>query len=148
MSDLESVAFIVIQFRNHLNLNTPGETEIRQGIIRLIGDNKSDFLVAINNNSDFIAYALLRYRYSMWFNGYDSTIEDLYVIPEERGKGIGKDMLNYAIDQATSRKCKAMCLNTNENNTISNRLYESQGFITRSKQWNNGCQLFFRKTFK
>jgi len=90
-----------------------------------------------------MAYVLQRFRYSMWVAGLDATIEDLFVTPEHRRKGIGKALIQFALDRARGRECLSVGLDTNENNAASNRIYTGLGFNAFSRRW-QGRQLFLR----
>ena len=60
----------------------------------------------------------------------DSLIENLYILPEEQGKGYGTELLKFAIN-----KCKDIpslwILNTNEK---AYKLYYKQGFMKTVKE--------------
>jgi len=68
------------------------------------------------------------------FRGFSSfqarpllNIHDLAVLPEHRGRGIGKVLLEAVAAKATSLGCCKLTLETQENNDA-RRLYESLGF--------------------
>lgn len=54
----------------------------------------------------------------------EDNIEMLFVENESRGMGIGKKLLNFAIDSLNLRK-----VDVNEQNTQALRFYEQRGFI-------------------
>lgn len=54
----------------------------------------------------------------------EDNIEMLFVENESRGMGIGKKLLNFAIDSLNLRK-----VDVNEQNTQALRFYEKRGFI-------------------
>jgi ribosomal protein S18 acetylase RimI-like enzyme len=82
----------------------------------------------------------------MWANGMEARIEDLFVSPNGRQKGNGKALVDFAIKMAEEKNCASICLDTNENNKASTRIYTQLGFNSKSKNWNNGKQIFFRRS--
>ena len=53
----------------------------------------------------------------------------LAVLPEYGRRGIAKNMVQYAIETAKSRKGKVIRLDVLKGNLPANKLYESMGFI-------------------
>ena len=81
-----------------------------------------------------VGFIILLHNYSSFIGRAGLYIEDIFIIPEKRGKGYGKAMLYFAADLAVKRKCGRMewvCLNWN-NPAI--KFYESIGAIPL-KEW-------------
>ncbi|MGH8194228.1 MAG: GNAT family N-acetyltransferase [Woeseiaceae bacterium] len=57
------------------------------------------------------------------------NIHDLAVVPDYRGKGIGRALLAAAEKQAVSRGCCKLTLEVREDNLPARNLYERYGFI-------------------
>lgn len=55
-------------------------------------------------------------------------LNDLFVKPEHRGKGISKQLINKAKDLARSTQAAGLLLETEITNTIGNQLYPSTDF--------------------
>jgi ribosomal protein S18 acetylase RimI-like enzyme len=55
-------------------------------------------------------------------------IDDLYVIPEYQGRGLGKKVVQFAINKALENKAEKIELGAVEWNTRAIKLYESLGF--------------------
>lgn len=63
------------------------------------------------------SFALFFYNFSTFLGKPGIYLEDLYVKPEMRGKGIGKIMLSFLAELAIERKCGRLewaCLDWNE----------------------------------
>lgn len=97
------------------------------------------FLASIDGRS--VGYAAQHYCYSTWAVGYEAVLDDLYVQPVYRGKGIGHSLVEHAIRDAVAYGCRAMHLDTNENNVASNALYARFGFTCERARWNGGRQI-------
>jgi len=64
-----------------------------------------------------VAHALFFHNFSTFLGRAGLYIEDLYVIPEERGKGIGKTMLKHLAKITVERGCGRLewiCLDWNK----------------------------------
>lgn len=57
-----------------------------------------------------------------------ATIEGVRIASSERGKGMGANLINYAIEQAKTRGCHMIQLTTDKEREDSLRFYERLGF--------------------
>jgi ribosomal protein S18 acetylase RimI-like enzyme len=143
--DVDHIADMAIGFRNHLERNTPSDTQFRTSVSDLLASGDAEFYLALENGHP-IGYVLQRFRFSMWVSGIEATIEDLFVSPSQRRNGSGKRLIQFALDRAQAKGCSSVCLDTNENNVASTRIYTQLGFNSVSKRW-HGRQLFLRLHF-
>jgi GNAT superfamily N-acetyltransferase len=141
--DAPAILAMVLAFRDHLERATPTSAQFEASIGKLLGSPDAHFYIATLNGPP-VGYVLQRFRYSMWACGSEATIEDLFVDPSARKNGIGKALIEFALQAATSQGCSSVCLDTNEFNVASTRIYTQLGFNSVSKRW-NGRQVFFRK---
>lgn len=143
--DLEPLSGMAIAFRNHLERAVPSDAQFQASVARLLDSEDAAFYMAHENGRP-IGYVLQRFRYSMWAAGDEATIEDLFVSPDQRQNGAGKRLIQFAIEQAKAQGCRSVCLDTNENNLASTKIYTGLGFNAVSKRW-NGRQVFYRLNF-
>ena len=54
--------------------------------------------------------------------------EDVAVLPEYQGRGIGREMMAYAIELAAGKRCYKLALSSNARRVDAHRFYESLGF--------------------
>ena len=76
-------------------------------------------------------FAQLRFRPSLYTGTLDAHIEELYVVPERRGAGIGRALLEAAMKHARERGAAHIDLGTSEADAAARDLYESAGFTNR-----------------
>jgi GNAT superfamily N-acetyltransferase len=143
MKDAAALVTMAVTFRNHLERDTPTQAQFEQSITVLLNSPDARFLIAANDEGP-MGYVLLRFRYSMWVGGDEATIEDLFVDPTRRKNGVGRALIEAALQAATAHGCLSVCLDTNEFNVASTTIYTQLGFNAVSKRW-NGRQVFFRK---
>lgn len=60
--------------------------------------------------------------------GKRATVESVRIDAKHRGKGLGKDLMNWAIERAKSEDCYILQLMTNGERTDAHRFYENLGF--------------------
>lgn len=140
--DARRIASMAIAFRNHLERAVPTEAQFHESVGRLLEAPDAEFYIA-ESGAGPVGYVLQRFRYSMWAAGQEAAIEDLFVLPEIRKGGVGGSLIRFALQRAKDRSCASVCLDTNENNAASTRIYTQLGFCAFSKRW-NGRQVFFR----
>jgi len=56
------------------------------------------------------------------------VVEAVAVLPSLQGKGIGKKMMQFALDRCKDYGCYKMMLSSNESQTNAHQFYESLGF--------------------
>jgi len=78
-----------------------------------------------------VGYFVLGYGFSLEFGGQDAFLDELYVKPDFRGKGIGKRAVANATEIARSLGLGALHLEVNSENTVAQRLYRRAGFTPR-----------------
>ena len=86
----------------------------RQSAALLVGEEAGEVL----------GYAVL------WFAADDAELGDMAVLPESRGRGLGRWLLDAALAEAARRGAKTVYLEVRESNVAARRLYERAGFRT------------------
>ena len=79
-------------------------------------------------------FAFFFYNYSTWLGKPGIYLEDLFVRPECRGKGIGKALLVHVAQIAVRENCYGMRWQVLDWNTPSIEFYESLG-AQQLKEW-------------
>ena len=73
------------------------------------------------------------------------NIHDLAVLPEHRGRGIGRLLLEAVERKARERGCSKVTLEVQENNARARGLYEATGFAQAVYGETTGGSLFYTK---
>ena len=74
-------------------------------------------------------FALITLRPAIWFDGPVAQLEELYVVPTLRDRGIGTAILTAARQLVLERGCPEMHINVDEVDTDTRRFYERHGFV-------------------
>jgi GNAT superfamily N-acetyltransferase len=131
--DVESVSALIAAFRDWWGKDEPTLDQIRATTRQLIADPATDFLLAADGSSTPAGVCQLRYRLSIWTGADDCWLEDLYVEESARGAGLGRALVEAAIERAKARGCRRMELDVNEDNQDAVAFYAGLGFSTEPK---------------
>jgi ribosomal protein S18 acetylase RimI-like enzyme len=89
--------------------------------------------------------SLFHLRPSLWVDGLECHLQELYVVPPLRGQGIGRALLEATIALAREAGAKGIDLNTGETDTAARALYESMGFTNREGSPDGPSMLFYER---
>jgi ribosomal protein S18 acetylase RimI-like enzyme len=138
--DAADVARLMIGFRNWQGRTGPADDVIESTVRQLLADPNTEFLLG---GSPPVGVCQLRYRLSVWTGTDDCCLEDLFVDADVRGSGLGRELVDAALERARARGCTRMVLDANEANAPAQALYRSVGFDTWSAAA-GGNDLFMR----
>ena len=127
-ADLDTVAALLCAFRDWWGSTTPSDETFRTTAETLLRDPNTDFLLAGTSG-----LAQLRYRLSAWTGVEDCWLEDVFVADDARGTGLGRALVEAALERARVRGCKRIELDVQESNERAIGLYEACGFSARPK---------------
>jgi GNAT superfamily N-acetyltransferase len=132
--DADAVASLIAGFRDWWGNERPLDADIRATVGRLIPDSATDYLLAAADGaSEPAGVCQLRYRLSVWTGVDDCWLEDLFVADGARRSGLGRALVEAAVDRARERGCRRMELDVNEENLDAIAFYVSLGFSTEPK---------------
>ncbi len=75
-----------------------------------------------------VGYLIITLRYSVEHGGRDGFIDDLYLVPEARGAGLGWRLLAFALAEAAWLGVRTLHLEVDVANEHATRLYRTGGF--------------------
>jgi ribosomal protein S18 acetylase RimI-like enzyme len=93
----------------------------------LLQSGASDFLLATIEGRP-VGCMQIAYRLSTWRAAPYAYIEDFYLAPEARARGIGTKLLDYALQRADGRDMDHIALDVRSANRAALRLYARFGF--------------------
>ncbi len=94
----------------------------------LIAD-PAGFVLFAGDPSDPVGYAVVTLRPTVYCDGPLAVLDELYVIPDLRGGGIGTGLLRRAIEEVLARGGGEMHINVDEIDADARRFYERHGFV-------------------
>jgi ribosomal protein S18 acetylase RimI-like enzyme len=129
VEDATDVARLLHDFNVEYDDPTPPVPVLAERVGELLAGEK--IVVLLGGGKPPLGIALFRIRPSLWSSAADVYLEELYVIPEQRGHGIGRALLEAAIEAAREAGANHFELTTGETDTAARALYESFNLTNR-----------------
>jgi ribosomal protein S18 acetylase RimI-like enzyme len=127
LEDVDHIGRLLHAFNTEYDDPTPSPAQLAERFRTLLDLDTSVLLGGGGPD----AIAVLRFRPSIWSEALECYLAELYVVPPLRGRGIGRALLEAAIEHARERGADHMDLGTSEDDVAARALYESLGFINR-----------------
>ena len=140
--DAPAVARLLHDFNAEFDDFTPGLDVLTQNARQMLADG--DMVVLLTGEGPD-GFAELRFRKSVWTSKLDSYLEELYVVPDLRGQGIGRELLREAMDVARAEGAGHMDLGTSQDDVAAMALYESEGFDCHEGRGSGPLALFYER---
>lgn len=105
--------------------------------VELMKQEKNLFgcFISVDEKGNITGMALYFYAYFTWV-GKSLYLDDLYVKPEYRGKGIGTALLDKIFEKAKSENCRRLRWQVLNWNTPAIKMYEKAGAFI-DNEWSN-----------
>jgi len=136
------VARLLHDFQTEFSEPVPELGVLVERVAELIERGEATFLLA-GGGPDGVAE--LRFRPSIMTGALDAYLEELYVAPAKRGQGLGRALLEAAMEAARERGAVHMDLGTSETDTAARALYESAGFTNREGGPDGPVMLYYER---
>lgn len=124
-SDAEAIAQLLHDFNAEYDDYTPGPEALGKRLRWLLARGEVTVVLAGNPPQGL---ALMRFRPSLWTDKLDCYLEELYVVPDRRGQGIGRALMETAMEVAREEGAAHMDLGTGHDDVAARALYEKLGF--------------------
>jgi ribosomal protein S18 acetylase RimI-like enzyme len=142
VDDAPGIARLLRDFNLEFDEPSPQVEELTESVVRLIESEEITVLLA-GDGPDGLS--LFRLRPALWSQGLEAYLQELYVVPDLRGRGIGRALLERTIELARERGADGIDLNTGETDTAARALYESMGFSNREGGPDGPSMLFYER---
>ena len=100
---------------------------------RLLGDASLGGIWLISSDGALCGYIALCRGFSIEFDGFDAFVDEFYLLPEFRGRGIGGLALEEIKAKARALDINALHLEVARDNERARRLYRAAGFEPRDR---------------
>ena len=135
-SDADIVARLLREFNIEYHDPAPPQAQMAERIRALLGHGDTIILVA---GEPPCALSVTRFRPGLWSPKLESYLAELYVVPDRRGQGIGRALMQETMAVARAQGADTMELGTGEDDMAARGLYESLGF-THTEHGPDGVQ--------
>lgn len=132
-SDLEHIIPLCIEYCAADN-REPNETTIRRGLAGLLDSDANGFiLIACDEHDSPIGYVAVSTGWSLEVGGADYILDEIFT--QQRGKGIGWQLITAAEDRCAELGVRRMFLETERPNHRARSLYARLGFVEDDSVW-------------
>ncbi len=144
VADARAIARMLDAFNREFGEPSPGREVLTRRVLAFIENGTMTYLLA-GDGPDGLAQ--VSFRPSVWDDEPVGYLEELYVVPERRGHGVGRALMNAVIALARERDAPGMEVVTGEDDTAARALYESVGFSNETEGPSNARSLFYELEF-
>ena len=141
-ADAPAFGKLLQAFNDEFDEPTPDAAMIAERAAPLIESGEVTVLLGGDGPDGF---AQLRFRPSLYTGALDAYLEELYVVPERRGEGLGRALLEAAMEHSKERGAEHIDLGTSETDVAARALYESTGFTNREGGPDGPAMLYYER---
>lgn len=142
IADAEAIGQLLHDFNSEFGDPTPGARAVAERVRKLLAEGEIAVLLA---GAGPYGLAVLRFRPALWKEALDCYLEELYVVPDRRGEGLGRALMEAAIELARQQGAGDMHLATSEDDVAARALYESLGFSNLERRPDGPISYFYER---
>lgn len=106
----------------------PNSKAQRRGLVHILSNPDVGLILVARKGSQIVGMVNLLFTVSTALGQRVALLEDLIVLPNQRGNGIGSQLLKQAIETARLHHCHRITLLTDSTNESAQWLYQKHGF--------------------
>ena len=110
---------------------SPYDAEAEAALRALLADPGLGRVLLMEEEGKAVGYLVVAFGYSLEFRGRDAFVDELYVVPSNRGRGLGREALRVAEERFREAGVRALHLEVHPDNAPARRLYASAGYADR-----------------
>jgi GNAT superfamily N-acetyltransferase len=128
----DAVTLLRAQFGEH-EIALPDET-LEEAVLTMLREPARGAILLARDEDAAVAIAVLAYSWTLEHGGLIAWLDELYVEPARRGRGIGGALLARALEVAEGAGCRAMELEVDVEHRRAEHLYERAGFAALARR--------------
>jgi GNAT superfamily N-acetyltransferase len=140
--DAGDVGRLLHDFNTEYDDPTPGPERLAERITTLMAGGDTEVLLG---GAGPDGLAVLRFREAIWSEALECYLAELYVVPARRGRGLGRALMNAAMEVARETGADYMDLGTSEADVAARALYESLGFSNREGKPDGAINYYYER---
>lgn len=131
-TDLDRLLPLVADFHNGQGIEQTPDQRIA-ALIPLLEGEPYGAIYLVGPQKAPVGYVVITFGWSVEFGGLDAFIDELYIRPGVRGRGMGSDVLTALPNALSQAGVKAVHLEVDRQNDTAQRLYMRAGFDRRDR---------------
>jgi GNAT superfamily N-acetyltransferase len=142
VADADAAGRLLHDFNTEYDDFTPGPEALAERLRFLMASGE---VMVLLGGAGPDGLAVLRFRPALWTETLDCYLEELYVVPDRRGRGLGRARMEAAMDLARARGAARMDLGTGDDDVAARALYEKLGFSNREGKPDGPINYFYER---
>ncbi|MEM9350233.1 MAG: N-acetyltransferase [Pseudomonadota bacterium] len=130
--DVETLIPLITAFHDEEGLDSD-ETHIRHAITPILKGSPHGELFLAGPRRAPAGYVMVSYGWSIEFGGLDSYMDELYLRPAVRGRGIAGDVIHALSNHLAAKGALSLYLEVDHDNEQALRTYQRAGFESRGR---------------
>ncbi|MGH3695205.1 MAG: GNAT family N-acetyltransferase [Pseudonocardiaceae bacterium] len=142
VAEAATVATLLDAFNREYSTPTPGPAILATRLRRLLAGRE---VIALLAGDPAVAVAVLTLRPNVWYEGPVALLDELYVAPELRGRGVGSALLRAAEAMTRERGGELLEINVDGDDIDARRFYERHGYINTEPGQDQPLLYYYRE---
>ena len=126
VDDADAIAALLHDFNTEFDTPSPGPEVLADRLRALLAGPQTWALLA---GEPAIGVALVTVRPNVWYPGPVALLDEMYVVPDARGSGVGGAIIDLLIEDCRSKGVSAIEINVDAADVDAQRFYERHGFL-------------------
>jgi ribosomal protein S18 acetylase RimI-like enzyme len=139
-ADADDIGRLLHDFNTEFADPTPGPERLAARIRTLLAGGDTAVLLG---GAGPDGLSVFRFRQAIWAEALECYVAELYVVPERRGHGLGRALMDATIEVARLAGAAWIDLGTAETDVAARHLYESLGFSNREGKPDGPINYFY-----
>jgi ribosomal protein S18 acetylase RimI-like enzyme len=125
--DDDAVLPLIADYQRFYGVDAPDEARNRAFFARFLGTSDAGCILGAQRDGRLVGYACLYFAPSSVEAEDIVILNDLYVVPDARGSGVGRRLIDATTALAGAREARRVRWSTAIDNRRAQRLYETMG---------------------
>ena len=126
--EVVAAARLLHDFNLEYDEPAPAPEQLADRIAELVAGGYVTVLLARRDDGAAVGVAVVRVQPSVWSEAAEAYLAELYVVPDERGHGYGRELITEVVRVAREQGADYAFVVTSEEDRLAQRLYEAAGF--------------------
>jgi GNAT superfamily N-acetyltransferase len=140
--DADVLAQLLHDFNTEFDTPSPGPATLAPRLAALLD---ADSTFAVLAGTPAVGLALVTLRPNVWYDGPVALLDELYVAPNRRDRGLGTALLAEVVAQSHTRGVELVEINVDEGDVDAQRFYVRHGFSATEPDTGERAFYFFRE---
>ncbi|HEY7007479.1 MAG TPA: GNAT family N-acetyltransferase [Jatrophihabitantaceae bacterium] len=141
-AEAATVAALLDAFNREFDTPTPGPDVLAARLARLLAGGD---VIALLLGEPAAGVALLTLRPNVWYDGPVALLDELYVVPGERNRGLGSALLGAAEAVVRERGGELLEINVDGVDVDARRFYERHGYTNTEPGQDEPTYYYYRE---